>query len=58
MSDKQETHTTPYQAARPMKFVKDSEGTGWLCDKDIDSSGDLRAQGCWRCDEIAFPVGR
>jgi hypothetical protein len=48
-----ETHT----AARPMRYVKDEDGNGWLCDKDIDPGGDLEAQGCWRCDEMAFPMG-
>jgi hypothetical protein len=56
--EKKNATTTPYKAARPMKFFKDKDGTGWLCDKDIDFNGDLRAQGCWRCDEIAFPIGR
>ena len=43
--------------ARPLKYVKDREGYGWLCDKDVDPSRDLRKQGCWRCDEMAFPTG-
>ncbi|MBN2061249.1 MAG: hypothetical protein JW882_12620 [Deltaproteobacteria bacterium] len=42
---------------RPIRFVKDEEGFGWLCDKSIDVSLDLRKQGCWRCDEMAFPAG-
>jgi hypothetical protein len=29
----------------------------WLCDKDIDFDGDLEAQGCWRCEDMAFPDG-
>jgi len=37
-----DTHTP----ARPLKYFKDNEGVGWLCDKDIDASGDLRAQDC------------
>jgi hypothetical protein len=40
-----------------MKYFKDTDGYGWLCDKDIDPDGDLREQGCWRCDEMAFPTG-
>jgi hypothetical protein len=40
-----------------LKFFKDSQGNGWLCDKNIDPRKDLREQGCWRCDEIAFPDG-
>ena len=42
--------TDTHRPARPLKFFKDGEGVGWLCDKDIDPDGDLRAQGCWRCD--------
>jgi hypothetical protein len=41
-----------------MKFVKDKNGDGWLCDSDVDPGKDLEAQGCWRCEEIAFPMGR
>ncbi len=44
-------------AGRPIIWVKDAEGYGWLCDKAINSSQDLRRQKCWRCDEIAFPAG-
>jgi len=47
----------PHSAARPLKFVKDNEGNGWLCDKGVDPNADLRTQGCWRCDEMAFPTG-
>jgi len=43
--------------ARPLKYVKDSEGYGWLCDEDVDPNRDLRERGCWRCDEMAFPIG-
>jgi hypothetical protein len=61
MADNNDTKTRdpvkPHMAARPMKFVKDKEGNGWLCDKDVDVSKDLRQQGCWRCDEMAFPTG-
>jgi hypothetical protein len=49
--------TDTHQPARPMKYFKDSNGYGWLCDKDIDPDRDLREQGCWRCDEMAFPTG-
>ena len=51
------TPFTPHIAARPMKFVKDKEGDGWLCDKNVDVTKDLRQQGCWRCEEMAFPDG-
>ena len=49
--------TDTHKPARPLKYFKDKEGYGWLCDKDIDSTKDLREQGCWRCDEMAFPTG-
>lgn len=60
MADDNESRTpdyVPHKAARPMKYVKDQEGNGWLCDKGVDPAGDLRKQGCWRCDEMAFPTG-
>jgi hypothetical protein len=47
----------PHPPGRPMKFVRDADGDGWLCDQDADPRGDLREQGCWRCDEMAFPTG-
>lgn len=47
----------PRSAARPLRFVKDGDGNGWLCDADVDPDKDLREQGCWRCDEMAFPDG-
>jgi roadblock/LC7 domain-containing protein len=50
--------TDTHKPARPMKFFKDKDGCGWLCDKDVDPDGDLEAQGCWRCDEVTFPIGR
>ncbi len=43
--------------SRPIRYVRDRDGFGWLCDKRIDTKGDLRKQGCWRCDEMAFPEG-
>ena len=55
--NKLETGTEPHKAARPLKYFKDKDGNGWLCDKDIDSNGDLEAQGCWRCEDMAFPMG-
>jgi CRP-like cAMP-binding protein len=60
MADRKEPRTpdyVPHQAARPLKYVKDREGNGWLCDKGVNPRGDLRKQGCWRCDEMAFPTG-
>ncbi|MBN2062646.1 MAG: hypothetical protein JW882_19755 [Deltaproteobacteria bacterium] len=57
-NDLMESITTDnHKPARPLKFFKDKEGNGWLCDKDIDPAKDLREQGCWRCDEMAFPDG-
>jgi len=47
----------PHKAARPLKFVRDKEGKGWLCDMDVDPNGDLEEQGCWRCEDISFPDG-
>ena len=54
---KKEASTDAHKAARPLQYVKDSDGNGWLCDKGIDTTGDLKAQGCWRCGEMAFPTG-
>jgi len=54
---REEMSTSTHKPARPLKFFKDKEGNGWLCDKDVDPNGDLKAQGCWRCEEMAFPTG-
>ncbi len=54
---KNETHDSTSTSARPLQYVKDKDGVGWLCDMDIDVTGDLKKQGCWRCDEMAFPMG-
>jgi hypothetical protein len=54
---REEMSTTTHKPARPLKYFKDKEGNGWLCDKDIDPDGDLEAQGCWRCEEMPFPDG-
>ena len=46
--DPRETATTDtHKPARPLKYFKDKNGVGWLCDKDIDPDGDMEAQGCW-----------
>jgi len=50
----QPTGMAPHEPARPMKTVVDGNGCNWLCDVGIDESGDLAAQGCWRCSEMAF----
>lgn len=47
----------PRYPGRPLEYVKDRAGNGWLCEKGVNRSGDLRAQGCWRCEEMAFPDG-
>lgn len=44
----------PHKAARPMKVVIDEDGCTWLCDAEIDESGDLKEQGCWNCKDVAF----
>ncbi len=46
-----------HKPARPMVFLKDKDGNGWLCDKDADPEQNLEAQGCWRCEDMAFPMG-
>jgi len=43
-----------HKAARPLKVVTDKTGESWLCDKGVDEGGDLKAQGCWRCQDLAF----
>jgi len=47
----------PHPPGRPLTIVQDADGNRWLCDKEVDPTGDLREQGCWRCDEVAFPMG-
>ena len=54
---REEASTQTHKPARPLKYFKDAEGNGWLCDIDIDFDGDLEAQGCWRCEDMAFPNG-
>ena len=34
------------QSARPTKVLVDSAGEYWICDSNVDPSGDLGAQGC------------
>ena len=43
-----------HHAARPMRVLQDKSGESWICDADVDSSGDLAEQGCWRCRDLAF----
>ena len=47
----------PEYPGRPLEYVKDRDGNGWLCDKGVDRNKDLREQGCWRCDDVTFPYG-
>lgn len=54
---REEWTSNTHKPARPLKYLTDRDGYGWLCDKSIDPGKDLRAQGYWRCDEIAFPDG-
>ncbi len=55
--NKAKSNTDTHILARPLKFVRDKDGIGWLSDRDIGVNGNLRAQGYWRCDEMAFPTG-
>lgn len=57
LDKRDDASTETHKPARPMRFFKDRDGNGWLCDKDIDPDADLEAQGCWRCEEMAFPMG-
>ena len=59
VDEKIEDYTYLYKhiAARPLKYFKDDNGYGWLCDEDIDPEKDFKKQGCWRCDEMAFTAG-
>ena len=50
------TAIDPFENGAKVSF-EDKDGNGWLCDKDIDPEGDFEAQGCWRCEEMAFPTG-
>ena len=34
--------------SRPMKVIVDDKGDPWICDFDVDPSGDLAQQGCWQ----------
>jgi hypothetical protein len=43
-----------YSGARPMKVYKDSNGSTWLCDKNVDPALGFAEQGCWNEGEMAF----
>ena len=51
------TYLYGHMPTRPIKYFKDKDGYGWLCDKGVDPHGDPREHGCLRCDEMAFPTG-
>ena len=44
----------PTHPARQKVVIFDDDGGHWLCDKGVDSRGDLAAQGCWRCGDFPF----
>lgn len=37
--------------SRPLKVLLDDHGDPWICDCDVDPSGDLAEQGCWQVRE-------
>ena len=39
------------RGVNPMKVVVDKEGNPWICDQEVDPSGDLAEQGCWQIRE-------
>jgi len=43
-----------YGGTRPMKVVVDNNGNWWLCDKQVEDSGNLAGQGCWNYADMAF----
>ena len=49
--------TESHKPARPLKFFKDKSGIGRGTHSGYLIVSYLRAQGCWRCDEMAFPTG-
>lgn len=58
--EKMPPYYTPTYQGRPLQYVKDENGDGWLCDKGkrVGMWSDFRKAGCWRCDEVTFPIGR
>ena len=46
-----------HHAARPMKVIPNKSGEYFICDDDVNPSGDLLEQGCWRCGDLAFMAG-
>jgi hypothetical protein len=51
------TYLYRHTPTRPIRYIRDEKGDGWLCDKRIDPKRNFKEQGCWRCDEMAFPDG-
>jgi len=47
----------PEYPGRPLECITDQHGNKWLCDKGVDPHGNLKEEGCWRCDEVTFPYG-
>jgi len=47
----------PDYTGRPIEYVKDEAGNCWLCDLGTNKDGNLEKQGCWRCEDLAFPFG-
>ncbi len=44
--------TIDRRPARPLKVIVDEHGCPWLCDAGVNPTGDLAAQGCWRCHQM------
>jgi hypothetical protein len=40
------------QSARPTKIFVDGAGEYWICDADVDPSGEFRSQGCAAHSEV------
>ena len=47
----------PDYKGRPLEYVKDEAGNGWLCDLGVNKDSNLEKQGCWRCEDVIFPCG-
>jgi hypothetical protein len=49
---KKKTESKKFMPAGPLKVVHDRNGNCWLCPVNVNESGDLRSQGCWRCEDV------
>ena len=47
----------PTYEGRPLQYVEDCDGNGWLCDKRVGPWSDHEEKGCWRYEYLAFPEG-